>query len=140
MRTAATILLLLAAVILTGMGGVGGVPEGAIPETKENIRARVLDRQGIRTDLQRFSLDGKTFLSAARGSGSVTIPFGEILSIDFEDPSGNGIPVQVQLARGEKVSLQMERGAIFHGSTGYGSFQIRARDLRRIELPRDSAR
>lgn len=134
------ILLLLAAVILTGMGGLGGTPEGVVPETKENIRARIIDRQGIATDVQRFSMDGNTFLSAARGNGSVTIPFREIASIDFADASSGGVALEVRLAGGEKISLRMSRTSVFHGSTGYGSYQIRARDVRRIELPRDPAR
>ena len=29
------------------MGGLGGTPEGVVPETKENIRARIIDRQGV---------------------------------------------------------------------------------------------
>lgn len=139
MRFSCAILFLVAALVLTGMGNLGGVPDGRIPETKENIRARVVDRQGISTELEKFSMDGKEFLSAARGSGTVSIPFRDIRLIEFGDIAGNMVHFQVHLAGGERLSLQIEQRSIFYGSPRYGYFQIRARDVGRIEFPRETA-
>lgn len=140
MRILAVVGVLFAALFLAGMGGLGGAPEGTIPETEEDIRARVTDRQGMSTDLRRFSMDGKTFLSGSRGSATVTIPFARIDHIDFGESAGNAVPAQVQLAGGERLPLRIDRRAVFYGSTGYGSYQVRARDLRRIDFRPETAR
>lgn len=138
MRFSYAVLFLLLAFVLTGMGSLGGVPEGQIPETKENVRARLVDRQGVATDLQNFSMDGKVLLSAARGSGMVTIPFKEVAFIEFGEAAGNLVNVRVAMIDGGIVPLKVEGRSVFYGSTQFGFFQIRARDVGRIEFSRDA--
>lgn len=127
---------LVALVLLTGMGDLGGAPNGAIPETKENLQAVIVDRQGVKTAVSQFSMGGKTFLEGARGSGRVTVDFRQVLSLEFGEPTaGEDIPVHLSLREGEPLRLQVKKAAVFYGSTGYGTYQIRARDVQRIEFP-----
>jgi hypothetical protein len=132
----AIILIVLVAALLMGMGGLGGEPEGTVPETDENIQARVLDRSGVMTELTRFSMDGKVFLTGQRGSGEITVFFKNILELDFNKVVGEHIPAKLQLQSGEVLDLEVKKRAVFYGDTGYGAFQIRARDVKKIEFPR----
>ena len=128
-------LVLIVAIFCTGMGGVGGQPEGTIPETDVNIQAEVKDRDGVTTSLEKFSMAGKSSLDAWRGQGKLTIPFQNINTITFGDNKGDAVMVDVKLKTGETMTLQVRSRAQFYGSTGFGAFQIKSKDLALIDFP-----
>jgi hypothetical protein len=133
-RCVLTVLVLLVALVCMGMGELGGQPAGAVPETDVPIAAKVVDRSSVETSLTQFSMDAKTFLDAQRGSGQLTIPFQEIASIAFGKANGDQMSVRVTLKSGDVLDLSVRKRAVFYGSTGYGAFVIKARDLARIEF------
>jgi hypothetical protein len=133
-RTLSLILLLVVASICMGMGGLGGQPEGTIPETDVNIRAEVKDRDGVTTHLENFSMAGKIALSAWRGQGQLTIPFANIDTVVFGDSHGDDVKVDVKLKTGEAMALKLRSRAQFYGSTGFGAFQIKSKDLALIDF------
>ena len=128
------ILLLVFASFCMGMGGLGGQPEGTIPDTDVNIKAEVQDRDGVTTALENFSMSGKTSLNAWRGQGQLTIPFANIDMVVFGDSQGDAVTVDVKLKTGESMMLRLRSRAQFYGSTGFGAFQIKAKDLAQIDL------
>jgi len=129
------VLVLIIAIFCTGMGGLGGQPEGTIPETDVNIQAEVKDRDGVTTSLEKFSMAGKISLDAWRGQGKLTIPFENIDTITFGDNKGDAVMVDVKLKTGETMTLQVRSRAQFYGSTGFGAFQIKSKDLALIDFP-----
>lgn len=133
-RAVILILLLVVASFCLGMGGLGGQPEGTIPETDVNFQVEVMDRDGVTTSLEKFSMAGKTALEAWRGQGRLTIPFANIDLMVFNDSSGNAVTVDVKLTSGETMMLQVRSRALFYGSTGFGAFQIRSKDLAQIDF------
>jgi len=128
-------LLLLGALFCMGMGGLGGEPEGTIPETDVRIQADVKDRSGVATSLNQFSMDGKTYLDAWHGQGQLTIPFQQLDTITFGDSKGDAVTVEVKLKSGNVMTLQIRSRALFYGSTGYGAFKIKSRDIYSIDFP-----
>ena len=128
-------LALIVAIFCTGMGGLGGHPEGTTPETDVNIQAAVKDRAGITTSLEKFSMSGQTSLDAWRGQGKLTIPFENIDTVSFGDQSSDAVKVEVKLKTGETMTLKIRSRAQFYGSTGFGAFQIKAKDLASIDFP-----
>ena len=128
------ILVLIVAIFCMGMGGVGGQPEGAIPETDVNIQAEVKDRDGVTTSLEKFSMAGKISLDALRGQGKLTIPFENIDTITFGENKGDAVMIDVKLKTGETMTLQVRSRAQFYGSTGFGAFQIKSKDLALIDF------
>ena len=133
-RTIIQVLLLLVASFCMGMGGLGGQPEGTVPETDVNVQAEVKDRDGVATSLEKFSMAGKTALDAWHGQGRLTIPFANTDPIVFTDRSGNAVTVEVKLRSGETMNLQVRSRALFYGSTGFGAFQIMSKDLAQIDF------
>jgi hypothetical protein len=131
------IFLFIAAVALIsmGMGGLGGQPEGSVPETDVRIQANVTDRSGINTSLNQFSMDGKTYLDAWRGQGKLTIPFQHIETISFGEIKGDEVKVEAKLKSGNVLTLAVRARALFYGSTGFGAFQIKSRDVASIDFP-----
>lgn len=132
---AISMMIVLTALLLSGMGELGGGPEGTVPETSENIKARVFDRSGTMAELTRFSMDGKVFLAGKIGDGEVTVFFKDIREVDFNQVTGEYIRAILKLASGKSLDLRISKRAVFYGSTGFGAYNIRARDVKRIEFP-----
>lgn len=123
------------ALLCMGMGDIGGQPQGSVPHTDVQVHAKVIDKSGVATELSQFSMAGETFLAARRGSGDLTIPFLQMGSLDFGASNGDNTQVKATLKGGETLDLVIQKRAVFYGSTGYGAFSIKARDLVRIEFP-----
>lgn len=133
-RMTMLLLLALGALLLTGMGGLGGAPEGTVPQTEENIKVKLTDREGVTTELSQFSLDGKTSFEGQRGGGKILVFMRNVASAEFGAVSGEDVPVDIKLKSGESLQIKVRKRLVFYGSTGYGAFQIRARDLRRVDV------
>lgn len=127
--------IIMVALFCMGMGGLGGHPEGSVPETDVRIQAEVQDRSGTTINLNQFSMDGKTYLVAWQGQGKLTIPFQHIDTITFEEAKGESVVTAVKLKSGNVMTLKIRSRAQFYGSTGYGAFQIRSRDVYSIDFP-----
>jgi len=137
MRGALTVILvLLAAAMLTGMGNLGGTQEGTVPKTKENIKAQIVDRSGVSTDLTRFSQAGEVFIEGRRGDGHLSVLFRDLKEINFGPVSGNDVPADLLLKTGAHLHLKLNKGAIFYGDSGYGAYRIAAGDINRILFPK----
>jgi len=129
------LLLITVALLCMGMGGLGGHPEGTVPKTDVRLQADLKDRDGITTSLNQFSMDGKTFLDALRGKGQLTIPFQHIDIITFSEVREEELKVDVTFKSGNVMTLAILSDAQFYGSTGYGAFQIQAKDVYSIDFP-----
>jgi len=123
------------ALICMGMGGLGGQPEGSVPKTDIDIHAQVKDRVGTTTDLNQFSMDGKTYLEAWHGKGKLSIPLQQVGTITFGEIKGDAVMAEVRLKSGEAMSLSIRSRVQFYGSTGFGAFQIASRDVASIAIP-----
>lgn len=134
-RSLIFLLIAAVAVLCMGMGGLGGQPEGSVPETDVLIQADVKDRRGTVTTLNQFSMDGKTYLDAWRGQGKLAVPFQQVARIAFGEVKGDEIRVEVRLKTGEVMGLTIRSRAQFYGATGFGAFQIKSRDVASIDLP-----
>ena len=129
------LLLLAAAIFLTGMGNLGGAPVGTVPKVEEEIKATVTDQSGVVTTLQQFSLDGQTVIEGERGNASVTIQLRDIDSLLLRAAEAKDkIIADIKLKDGLEVQLHLRKRLIFNGSTGYGAFVIRADDVNRIDI------
>ena len=130
------VLTLLTAVVLTGMGNLGGTPEGMVPKTEENIKAQLIDRSGMTTELSRFSMDGEVFLEGRRGEGQMSVFFRDLKEVSFGSVSGDMVPVDMLLKSGSRLQLKVRKSVVFHGSTGTGAYRISAHDVSRIVFPK----
>lgn len=133
-RFAGMVIILCTALLLTGMGGLGGVPEGTIPEVKENIGVRLVDRSATTTELTRVSVDGNLHLEGLRGNGKVTIPLQEIQRLEVTAVAGETVAARLQLRSQDILNLTLRKRAVIYGDTGYGAYQILLRDVQTIEF------
>ncbi|MFO7982081.1 MAG: hypothetical protein R6V08_01340 [Desulfuromonadales bacterium] len=127
-------LIILAALFLTGMGGLGGQPSATTPETREDIAARVVDRQGTTIELSQFSMEGNVFIKGDIGSGNLTVPMKNIQKITFGEIRGEFVPVTVLMKSGEKIELQMSKRFDFYGNMSAGAYRIEASRVKEISF------
>ncbi len=130
------IFVLLTTTVLLGMGNLGGTPEGAVPNTEENIKAKLVDRSGLTTDLTKFSMNGKVFLEGKRGEGKMTVFFRDIMEVSFGPVSGDTVPADMLLKTGSRLQLKVRKNDVFYGDTGTAAYRISAQDVSRIVFPK----
>jgi hypothetical protein len=135
-RLLAPAAVLISAFFLLGMGELGGgpAPIDKIPTPEKNFAAAVVDREGVQTTLQFFSLEGKIFLAGKHGSASIAVPFEKIAEIQFSGPEGSEIQVRVLLRDQKSVPVKIDKRSKFFGKTDFGTYQIEAKDLKTIRL------
>ncbi|TGU72125.1 hypothetical protein E4633_07335 [Geomonas terrae] len=127
-------LVLVTTAVLMGMGSLGGAPEGEVPKTDENIKVQLTDRSGMKLELSRFSMNGKVFLEGKRGAGDMSVFFHDLKEVDLGPASGDTVPADLLLKSGHRLQLKIRTGAVFHGETGEGAYQISAPDVSRIRI------
>jgi len=75
-------------------------------------------------EVDRLTAGGDTSLEGEIGRGRLRVPFDNVSGITFEPLAGEREP----------VVLTVRGATTFYGQTPGGAYQIRARDLRSIEL------
>jgi hypothetical protein len=119
---------------LLGMGGFGGNRDSGLPA--RDFHAVLTDVDGTRMEVDRFTAGGDTSIEGELGRGRLRIPFDNVSSIAFERADGDRerVRAKVALREREPVAVTVRGSTTFYGQTSAGAFQIRARDLRSIEL------
>ena len=128
----AIVFLVLTGAVLTGMGNMGGTPEGAVPNTAENIKVLLVDRTGVSTELSRFSMDGKVFLEGGLGEGTMSVNFPDIKEVNFGTVTGDMISADLQLISGRRLRLYLPKVIVCYGETGIGAYKISVQKISRI--------
>lgn len=124
------VVLIIVWALLTGMSGRSGL-EVPIPEAKFN--ATVIDDQEVSTKCRSVSWEGETYLKATRGKGIVTIAFEKIKKVTYVgEGRGGKTDFQVTLRSGEVVAVSLEGEDRFYGTTSFGTFRIKARNIEEI--------
>ena len=133
MRGIVTIVLLVTiGVVLSGMGNMGGTPEGTVPNAPENFKVQLIDRAGVTTELSRFSMEGKVFFEGELGEGTMSVSFLDIKEISFGAAGGNLVTADLLLDSGRRIQLKLHNVTMFYGVTGDGAYKISVRNISRI--------
>ncbi len=130
-RRLRSIAIVLLALPLLGMGALGGAGDGT-PE--RNYEGAFVDRDGTRVEAKWISSGGNLALPGQIGRGDVRVSFDNIKTIEFSGDPAKGLVAKVTLRKGDPVELKIRSSLSFSGQTQLGAYQIRARDLRSLEL------
>jgi hypothetical protein len=125
-------LAVLTAAVLTGMGSMGGTPEGTVPHTSEDIKVQLVDRKGVTVELSRFSMDGKVFLEGNLGEGTMSVNFDDLKDVSFGPVAGDTVPADLLLKSDRHLQLKVSRIANFYGVMEDGVYRISVQNTSRI--------
>ena len=119
------ILLLLLFTVFLGMGELGSeVTPGQIPTPEKNFKAELIDIDGIVTQANMVSFNGRVVVSGSRGSSFVTIPFEKISTLEVERVEDNYAETKIVLKSGGEVNLKIRKDIKCYGMTEFGTFFI----------------
>jgi hypothetical protein len=120
--------------LLMGMGGLKEQKSPAeIPIPTNNYLGIVTDDSGVVTELTYITLDGRTFIVGHRGKATITIDFDKIEEATFVF-TDQKLMATVKIRGGTAEKIYVDPTSRCSGRTGYGTFQIDARDIRVLRL------
>ena len=134
-RTVAGTLLLSLFVLLTAMGGSGGGGFERAPRVEKNYTVVVTDLSGNTLKGERFSCEGRLHFSGYQGMAQVSIPFDKVSTLTFGDKRERKVKVTARLRDGSETSFEIEANSRLFGDTSFGSFQLRADEVKTITFP-----
>jgi len=132
-RRRTLVLMLVALPWVLGMGSLGGQD---VIQPAVDFRARLIDRDETVVELKRVNIGGRVVLEGDYGRGNLRVAFENIERIEFENEPRGRTVATVHLTGGEQVSMRLPNSLSFYGQTDIGLYQIRARDLQRLEFVR----
>ncbi|MFH1091134.1 MAG: hypothetical protein V1742_06140 [Pseudomonadota bacterium] len=128
------IVILIAALLVSGMGGMFGEDVPArIPVPDQNFVATVVDQADVQTKLTQFSIDGYTVFFGRLGKGDLAVPFDKIERADFR-LSNSVLEVQLQLKGGKKLLISADKAKECYGLTEYGNFKITLGNIKMLTI------
>lgn len=130
-RRSGLVVVLTALPLLLGMGTTGGKD---VIQPAVDFRATAVDKDGTKVELARVNIAGAVQMEGDLGRGNLRIPFENIDRIDFAAETRDRMTATVHLRQGEDVTLKIRASLTFHGQTKVGLYEVRARDLQRLEI------
>ena len=114
-----------------GMGSMGEPVSVRTPEPDINFRATVVDQDDVSLELEKFSFNGKTYITGKMGKAELSIDFEKIRSILFVKKDGR-ITAMVTLDDQQKIELLLEQDAPCFGTSSFADVRIAAGDIKKV--------
>lgn len=124
-----------ACLLLMGMGELGGTaPLEKIPSPAKDFKVEIIDQIGVKTNLTKFSQEGKIILFGKRGQAQIAIPFENISRIEFIKLEGQEVILKVSLREPKNYEIKIEKKSKFFGQADFGPLRIEAQDIKMINF------
>lgn len=119
--------------LLMAMGSMTGTTPGSVPKPAKPFRALFVDQMDVATEVREVTIEGNVFVEGKRGEGTYTVPFENIVKVEFlmRDGRLNGV---ISLKDGKTLELIVNKTHNAYGRTDFGTFQIRLGDLKMMTL------
>jgi len=99
-------------------------------------RADFVDRQGVLTQLESVSCDGKTFFPLQHGEGTLMVPFTKAHRVTLGKESTSRVMASIEVDSTKRLDGSLPRSLLCTGATEYGNFQVEIGALEQIIFPR----
>jgi hypothetical protein len=116
-----------------GMGSMGEQASTKTPEPDKNFLATVVDQDDVSMELEKFSIDGKTYITGKMGKADLSIDFEKIRSILFVVKE-DSITARVILEGQKEVEMTVVPAVPCFGISSFADVRIAARDIKKIVL------
>ncbi len=127
------LLSVLAAPAWAGLFGTDA--PGRIPIPARDFRARVEDRSGVVTELDRATFDGEVFVFGTVGLAQVAVPFETVRRLDVGSAvDEDHVIVHVTTRDGAAVDVVVDEDRPWYGRAAFGNFRIEIGQVRAIAI------
>jgi len=126
--------LLGAFLLLTAMGGTGGVERA--PRVEKNYTVVVTDASGVRIEGEKFSWEGRIHFAGNIGMMQVTIPFDKVKELSVQERRDRFMKVTVRLIDGTETNFDIDAKTRCYGEAKFGTFTLMIEELKSIVFKR----
>lgn len=138
MEKTARILLLFACLFIMGMGTAGETDVVRdIPEPDRKFKVEVVDASDMSFTVERFSVDGLTYVPVEMGRADIALDFAEIEKARFY-LEGDKVRAVVEFAGGITKTVGLDPELKFYGRSEWGNLRLRAKDIKAIKFLREN--
>jgi hypothetical protein len=124
------VIVLAAFVLLTGMGGTGGLERA--PRVEKNFAVTVVDTAGNKIEGEKFSWEGRIHISGFLGMAQVTMPFDRIRELTVGELKERKVRVTARLIDGSETSFDVEAKSRCFGEAPFGSFMLQLDEIKSV--------
>lgn len=114
-----------------GMGTMGDPSAVKTPEPDKNYTATVVDQEDVSMDLEKFTVNGQTYLTGKLGKADLAIDFERIRSILFVTADGV-TTAAVTLGDRKQVDLIVAQDTPCFGASSFADVRIEVKDIKKI--------
>jgi len=122
--------ILVAFLLLTGMGGSGGFEKA--PRVEKNFAVTVFDVGGNKIEGEKFSWEGRIHFAGSMGMAQVTMPFDRIKSLTVGDLRDRKVKVTAKLVDGAEASFEVDAKSRCFGEAPFGSFMLEMAEIKSV--------
>jgi len=125
--------ILLTAFFTLGMGNMGDNALLNIPDPGENYSVTMIDQSDVSIDLEKFSMDGHTYVTGKFGKADISVDFDRIDSISFFS-GDETLKCRLFLKDAKSIEILMEKHAVCFGTSAFGNIRIELRDIKQLQI------
>lgn len=127
--------LMILVPFLFGMGMFGQpAARQEAPITEQRFDATVEDLEGVVVQVTHVSYDGELYLPVYQGKGLVTISFQKIRAFEMGTKDKARREVKITFQDETSGMFWVDEDLLFLGKVPYGTYQIQAKDILRLEF------
>lgn len=120
--------------VATGFGGDD--PPSRIPIPAKDFSATVEDHGGVVVEVDRVTWNGEVFLYGNLGAAQVTVPFGDIRTVEILPSETVGKrSAKITMRSGDVLTIQVNDDTPCYGRTRFGNYAIEAEKIRLVTFP-----
>jgi hypothetical protein len=129
-KALSTVVLLGTFILLTAMGGTGGVER--LPRVEKNFAVTITDATGVVIDGEKFSWEGRIQFSGYFGLAQVTLPFEKIKVVNVGEKRDRQVKVTVRLKDGSETNFDIDAKTRCYGEAKFGNFMLLMSEIKTI--------
>ncbi len=129
-RTLSAIIIVMAFILLTAMGGTGGFERA--PRVDKNFAVVVIDATGNKITGEKFSWEGRLHFSGYKGMAQVMIPFDKLAELTVGEKVERKVIVTAKLIDGTETKFDIDAKSRCFGEASFGSFMLQMDEIKSI--------
>jgi len=134
-RVFSVIVILTAFILLTAMGGTGGLEQ--LPRVDKNYFVIITDVSGTKIEGEKFSWEGRIYFAGNMGMAQVTIPFDKVKELmTTGERRDRFVRVTVRLVDGSETNFDIDAKSRCYGAAKFGNFILQLEEIKTIAFKR----
>ena len=125
-----TVIILTAFILLTAMGGTGGLER--VPRVDKNFAVVITDASGTKIEGEKFSWEGRIHFAGNIGMAQVTIPFDKVKEVAMGERRDRFVKVTARLTDGSETTFDMDAKTRCYGEAKFGNFMLMVEEIKSI--------